>query len=165
MQFDTDKGASRSTWIATGLVIAIVGWMGSGFVIPSANPEAPVSREEPKPVSVAVSTSVAKTITQFYQAEGQARPDRDTMMRAATSGDVADVLVTKGQDVKAGDVIAQLDPTGNIADANRAAEAAERAVSSCVAAPYSSLGYRVNADAMNAGAEGHTVDLNNRLGG
>lgn len=127
LQFAADKGASRSTWIAAFLVLAIVGWMGSGFIIPSEPAEEVVTREDPAPVSVAVSRSVAETVPQFYQAEGQALPDRDTMMRAETSGDIAEVLVTKGQDVDAGAVIARFDPTGNTADANRASEALAQA--------------------------------------
>lgn len=127
LQFTSDKGASRSTWIAGFLVVLIVCWMGSGFIFPSNGDEAVAAREAPKPVAVAVSKSKAETVTQFYQAEGQALPDRDTMMRAETSGDIAEVLVSKGQDVAAGDVIARFDPTGNIADANRAAEELARA--------------------------------------
>ena len=127
LTFTSDKGASRSTWFAALLVLVIVGWMGSGFIISSENENSVVAREEPKPVVVAVTTSVAETVTQFYQAEGQALPDRDTMMQAETSGDIAEVLVAKGQDVAAGDVIARFDPTGNQADANRAAEELSRA--------------------------------------
>ncbi|SEV93213.1 membrane fusion protein, multidrug efflux system [Cognatiyoonia koreensis] len=127
LTFQSDKGASRSTWIAGVLVIAIVGWMGSGFVIPSENAAPVLTREAPKPVAVAVATSTAETVTQYYQAEGQALPDRDTILRTETSGDIAEVLVRKGQDVSAGDVIARIDPTGNLADASRAAEELARA--------------------------------------
>lgn len=127
LMFTSDKGASRSTWFAAFLVLAIVGWMGSGFIIPSEDTDPVVARQEPKPVTVAVETSVAETVTQFYQAEGQALPDRDTMMRAGRSGDIAEVLVAKGQDVAAGDVIARFDATGNEADANRAVEELARA--------------------------------------
>jgi len=123
LTFTSDKGASRSTWVAALLVVLIVGWMGSGFIIPSEDTGPVIAREDPKPVAVAVTTSTAETVTQFYQAEGQALPDRDTMMRAEISGDIAQVLVAKGQDVSAGDVIARFDPTNNNADANRAAEA------------------------------------------
>lgn len=128
LDFETDTGASRSTWIAGFLVIAILGWMGSGFILPSATEEEVVSKEAPKLVSVAVEPSVAETVTQFYQAEGQALPDRDTMMRAETSGDIAEVLVQKGQDVAAGDIVARFDATGSIADTNRAAEELARAL-------------------------------------
>lgn len=127
LTFETDKGASKSIWIAALLVIAIVGWMGSGFIFPSENNDPVVARAEPKPVAVAITTSIAETVTQFYQAEGQALPDRDTMMRAETSGDIAEVFVSKGQDVAAGDIIARFDPTSNDADANRAAEELARA--------------------------------------
>ena len=120
LEFSDDKGASRSTWIAAALVIAIVGWMASGFIFPSEDTGPAVKREAPKPVAVAVTRSVAETVTQFYQAEGQAQPDRDTTMRAETSGDIAEVLVIKGQDVAAGALIARFDPTNNQADANRA---------------------------------------------
>lgn len=122
LTFTSDKGASRSTWFAAVLVLAIVGWMGSGFIIPSENTDPVIAREDPKPVAVAVTTSLAETVTQFYQAEGQALPDRDTLMRAETSGDIAEVLVSKGQDVSAGDIIARFDPTNNNADADRVAQ-------------------------------------------
>ena len=122
LTFASDNGASRSTWFAAILVLVIVGWMGSGFIFPSEDTDTVTAREEPAPVAVAVETSVAEVITQFYQAEGQALPDRDTMMRAETSGDIAEVLVRKGQDVAAGDIIARFDPTSNQADANRVAE-------------------------------------------
>jgi multidrug efflux system membrane fusion protein len=120
--FTPDKGASRSTWFAAFLVIAIVAWMGSGFVIPSEGTAPVVAREEPAPMAVAVTSSQAEVVTQFYQAEGQALPDRDTPLRAETSGDIAEVLVKKGQDVTSGDIIARFDPTTNIADSKRAAE-------------------------------------------
>ncbi|MCX7558395.1 efflux RND transporter periplasmic adaptor subunit [Sulfitobacter sp. F26204] len=120
--FTSDKGAARSTWIAAFLVLAIVGWMGSGFIFPTEKASSVARREDPAPVSVAVTNSVADTVTQYYQAEGQALPDRDTKLRAEISGDIAEVLVVKGQDVKAGSVIARFDPTNNEADAKRAAE-------------------------------------------
>lgn len=127
LTFTSDKGASRSTWFAGALVILIVGWMGSGFILPSENNDPVLVREETKLVAVAVTTSTAETVTQFYQAEGQALPDRETMMRSETSGDIAEVLVSKGQDVEAGAIIARFDPTANLADANRATQELARA--------------------------------------
>lgn len=122
LRFTDDKGASRSTWIAAALVIVIVGWMGSGFIFPSQDDDPVTTREEPEPIAVAVTPSVAETVTQFYRAEGQALPERDTMMRAEISGDIAEVLVSKGQDVEAGALIARFDPAENTADTNRAAQ-------------------------------------------
>lgn len=122
LTFAPDKGASRSLWIAGFLVLVLVGWMGSGFIIPSEDPEPVVTREEPKLVAVAVTTSLAETVTQFYQAEGQALPDRDTMLRAETTGDIAEVFVRKGQDVQAGDIIARFDSTNSDAEIARVRE-------------------------------------------
>jgi len=127
LAFASDKGASRSVWIAGFLVIAIVGWMGSGFVIPAEEDTPVVAREEQQPVAVAVSRSVAQTVTQFYQAEGQALPDRDTSLRAEATGDVAELFVRKGDDVTAGQVIARLDSTTSDADMARAREDVTRA--------------------------------------
>lgn len=127
LSFSSDKGASRSIWIAGILVVLIVGWMGSGFIFPSAEEAQTTRRQEAQPVAVAVKTSSAETVAQFYQAEGQALADRDTALRAEISGDIAEVLVAKGQDVAAEAVIARFDPTGNAADANRAAQELARA--------------------------------------
>ncbi|MFZ5963856.1 efflux RND transporter periplasmic adaptor subunit [Thalassococcus sp. BH17M4-6] len=128
LTFDNDKGASRSTWIAAAILVAIVAWMGSGFVLPgeedaSATPAA----EDPAPVAVAVRTSEARPVTLFFQAEGQAQPDRDTAIRTEASGDVAEVLVEKGDDVSQGDIIARLSSNRVEADLNRAREEQDRA--------------------------------------
>lgn len=122
LHFDDDTGAKRSTWIALALLILIVGWMGSGFIFPSKEPEAVTKKETVPPVAVAVATSQAKPVTQFYQAEGQALPDRDTMLRARASGDISEVLIPKGQNVAAGDIIARFVSTENEADINQATE-------------------------------------------
>ena len=122
LTFADDKGAARSTWIAAILVILIVGWMGSGFIFPSEKEAPAVAREETALVAVAVATSSAKTVPQFYHAEGQALPDRDTSLRAETSGDIDKVLVSKGDNVAAGEVIARFDSTNIDADTLRAAE-------------------------------------------
>lgn len=127
LTFTSDRGASRSTWIAAFLVIGIVGWMGSGFIFPSGKTDPVALREDPKPVAVAVTKSQAETVIQFYRAEGQALPDRETMMRAEISGNIAEVFVTKGQDVEPGTVIARFDPANNNADIKRAAEELSRA--------------------------------------
>jgi len=127
LEFTADTGASRSTWLAGFLVLALLGWMGSGFVLPSAVEPPMAQRAAPAPVAVAITPSQAQSVTRFFRAEAQALPDRDTMLRAQTSGDIAQVLVRKGQDVAAGDIIAQLDPANNKADAARAAQELARA--------------------------------------
>ncbi len=128
LSFEDDKGASRSAWIAAALVVAIVGWMGSGYILPSGDEEAGQAEAAPaKPVAVAVEKSTPQQVTISFQAEGQAQPDRDTSIRAEASGDVVDVLVMEGEEVEGGSVIARLSATGAQADLARAREEFARA--------------------------------------
>ncbi|KUF10437.1 efflux RND transporter periplasmic adaptor subunit [Pseudoponticoccus marisrubri] len=128
LSFDTDKGASRSTWIAAALVLAITAWMGSGFILPSEEAQTPgEGGNGAAPVAVTVTPSQAEPVTLWFQAEGQALPDRDTSIRAEASGDVAEVLVSKGADVTGGAVIARLSARRAEADLTRAREELARA--------------------------------------
>jgi membrane fusion protein, multidrug efflux system len=128
LTFESDAGATRSRWIAGGLAVAIVAWMGSGFLLPTKNDaaEAPQTASQ-QPVSVAVKPSKAEGVTQIFVAEGQALPDRDTMIRAETSGRIAEVLVRKGADLAADEVIARFDTAARQADLARAEEELRRA--------------------------------------
>jgi multidrug efflux system membrane fusion protein len=111
LSFETDQGASRSAWIAGALVVAILAWMGSGLVFPTDTSEPVARRGEPQPVSVAVHRSTAAKVMQLFQAEGQALPDRDSALRAETSGTIDEVYVVKGQMVEQGAVVARFDRT------------------------------------------------------
>lgn len=126
LSFDNDRGASRSTWIAAALTIVIVGWMGSGFILPQDAEGPAVEANEIRPVAVATRLSVAKPVTLYFQAEGQALPDRDTTIRAEASGEVAEVLVRKGADVVEGEVIARLGTKRADAELARAEEELNR---------------------------------------
>lgn len=128
LQFDSDKGASRSRWVAGALTLALVGWMGSGFIIP-ANEAAPTENvtEKPRAVTVAVRQSTAQDVTQYFRAEGQAQPDRETAVLAEMSGDIAEVLVSKGAMVEANQVLARFDEATRQADLRRAEEERDRA--------------------------------------
>lgn len=128
LSFQDDKGASRSTWLAAALVLAIIGWMGSGFILPSQDKDtSQVSRTEVEPVSVSVKKSSPEPVTLFFQAEGQAKPDRDTSIRSEASGEVSEVLIDKGQDVASDEVLARLSATRAKADLARAREELSRA--------------------------------------
>lgn len=128
LSFEDDRGASRSTWIAGALVVAIIGWMGSGYVLPSEEADTPQAADTRiEPVAVAVEESSAEPVTLFFQAEGQAQPDRDTSIRAEASGDVIEVLVAEGDEVGDGAVIARLSTTRAEADLSRAREELARA--------------------------------------
>ncbi|MCC1492032.1 efflux RND transporter periplasmic adaptor subunit [Cognatishimia sp. F0-27] len=131
LSFDDDPGSNRATWVAAVLLVAIVGWMGSGFILPSEDVAdsgpAAGDRDNAAPVAVAIRPSQAEAVTLFFQAEGQAQPDRDTSIRAEASGDVAELIHSKGDDVEAGAVIARLDTARVEADLRRAEEERVRA--------------------------------------
>lgn len=127
LHFSSDSGSSRSFWVALVLTLVLVGWMGSGFVFPAQTEEVVADRGAPQPVAVSVVTSAAAPVTQFFSAEGQALPDRDTAIRAEASGQIAEVLVRKGQDVAAGAAIARFETTERGADLERARAELDRA--------------------------------------
>lgn len=110
LQFDTDKGAGRSKWIAGLFALALIGWMGSGVILPSADPDAGVVADAPdRAVSVAVMDSVAQNVPLVLTAEGQSIPDRAATLRAKADGQIASVAVSRGDLVSAGQEIARID--------------------------------------------------------
>ena len=129
LRFEADRGASRSKWIALALVVALLGWMGSGFVLPSAEEGAEEAAEPagPRLVTVAVRPSEAEVVARTLTAEGQALPERETAVPAETAGAIAEVLVEKGARVEAGELVARIDPAQRSADLARAEEEERRA--------------------------------------
>ena len=118
---------SRSGWLAAGLALALVAWMGSGFILP-AEPEPELERPaiaERAPVAVEVVASKAQAVTDYLVSDGQAVPDRVTVLRAEASGNVEEVLVAKGDRVEAGQLIARVEAEDR--DASRATAEAELA--------------------------------------
>jgi multidrug efflux system membrane fusion protein len=123
LSFETEKGASRAKWIAVILTIALVGWMGSGYIIPSApDVETVVEITQPRAVVVAVQVSHAAPVLQVFSAEGQSEPDRMSAIRAETSGQVASVSVNRGDLVEAGQEIARIESVTLRAQLNQAEE-------------------------------------------
>ncbi|GHA58405.1 hemolysin D [Amylibacter ulvae] len=128
LTFNDDAGSSRPKWLAGGIILLLVLWMGSGFIFPSKATEDVSDKDKAKKlVTVSVSNSSAEPVVQFFVAEGQAQPDRDTSLRSETSGNIAEILVQKGAMVKGGDVIARFDPAERASDLLRAQEELARA--------------------------------------
>ena len=129
LDFHNERGATRSRWIAALLTLVIFGWMGSGYILPTPEVEDTTAQDEdlPRIVSVAVAPSSAQTVTQYFVAEGQAQPDRVTSLRAESTGEIAEVLVNKGDMIEANAVIARFDTTQASADLRRAEEELARA--------------------------------------
>ncbi len=129
LDFDTERGAARSRWIAALITIAIFGWMFSGTILPSETQDEVEEETEQKQrlVSVAIASSKSETVTRFFVAEGQAQPDRVTSIRAEATGQIKDVLVKKGDTIGQSDVIARFDTTQASADLRRAEQELARA--------------------------------------
>lgn len=127
LDFSSDPGASRSIWIAAAILVLLVAWMGSGFVLPSEQETSRQDTPEPKTPSVMVRDSEAELVTLTFSAEGQALPDRDTSIRAEASGNVVELLARMGEMVSAGKMIARLSSTRAEADLARAEEELVRA--------------------------------------
>ncbi|EBA12131.1 efflux RND transporter periplasmic adaptor subunit [Roseobacter sp. CCS2] len=110
LTFDADKGAGRSKWVAGFLALLLVGWMGSGYIIPSQaaqdeNAEPPTQSA----IAVAVMPSQAQDVQLVLTAEGQSQPDRATNIQAEVSGQVVSVSAARGDLVAAGQEIGRID--------------------------------------------------------
>lgn len=127
LSFDTERGASMSRWVAFILLAAVIGWMASGFIFPSEEEVQVTPVATTRLISVAVVSSTAETVTQYFVAEGQAQPDRMTSIRAESTGQIAEVFVKKGDVVGSGQLIARFDVTRNDAEMTRAKEELSRA--------------------------------------
>ncbi len=116
LEFDTDRGSWVSTLIALLLLLGIGAWMASGYILPSED-EAETAEEAPasRLVNVATVQSSAQEIIQLFVAEGQALPDRESVLRAEISGKIIQVFVEKGETLEANQLVARFD--GDISDA------------------------------------------------
>lgn len=129
LQFDTDAGAGRSKWVAGFFALALVLWMGSGFVLPSQGDDTADVVAVPPRASVAVMTSAAQDIALALSVEGQSIPDRRAQVRAKADGQIATVAVARGDLVQAGQELARIDATiaqADLAQAQAQAEQAQR---------------------------------------
>lgn len=106
--FEDDPGADRSKWVAAAVVVALAVWMGSGFLFPAREEGPTEPRGAAKIPAVAVRSSTAETVRLFLRAEGQAEPDRSTVIPAQAAGEVTEVGVRRGAEVGAGDIVARI---------------------------------------------------------
>ena len=110
LTFEGDKGAGRSKWIAGLLALLLVGWMGSGYIVPTATADTDDAVAEPqRAIAVAVMPSQAQDVTLVLTAEGQSEPDRATGVQAEAAGQVVSVSAARGDLVDAGQEIGRVD--------------------------------------------------------
>lgn len=110
LTFDADKGAGRSKWVAIFLALLLVGWMGSGYIVPSeAAQDETVEAPTQRAIAVAVMPSQAQDVQLVLSAEGQSEPDRATGIQAEAAGQVVSVTAARGDLVTAGQEIGRID--------------------------------------------------------
>ncbi len=107
--------------IAAVLALALVGWLWSGQIgegesgADSANSD-PVASDKAETVAeaavidVQVKDLVAESIEREIIANGKTAPNRIAQLRSETSGRVTAIDATEGEFVRAGDLLATLDP-------------------------------------------------------
>lgn len=113
LEFSSDKGAGRSKWIAGFFTLALIGWMGSGFIIlPEDEPTDEAEKEtQVKATTVAVVASDAQDVELLLTAEGQSEPDRSTIVATNAGGQVTKVFVNRGELVQSGQDIGRINAT------------------------------------------------------
>jgi multidrug efflux system membrane fusion protein len=106
---------NKSVGIALGACVALVVWMASGMVMRDNNAEemsdlnaGTASQAVDNRVLVEVTDMQAEEITSYIIANGSAVPDREVLLRAETSGQIDEILVSEGSYVDAGSVIMRI---------------------------------------------------------
>ncbi len=128
LEFDNDKGAGRSKWIAGAFTLALVGWMGSGFIVPTEPADEEKAEETSvKAITVAVIQSQAQDIALVLAAEGQSEPDRSTEITSNASGQVIEVTAKRGDLVTAGQELGRIDATISTAQLTQAQQQVRQA--------------------------------------
>lgn len=111
----------KPTYLATGLlVLAIVLWMVSGVLLPNSNSnesEATNSAEKAQQalMKVEVTELFPTPVERKLTLQGQIRANRELSLRAKTTGSIESILVSRGDRVAAGTVIAKLSNDGRSA--------------------------------------------------
>lgn len=100
---------SRAGWLAALFVLALVGWMGSGYYYPDQDQAVEATKSKSRePFTVEAFASRAKPVVEFVASEGQVLPDRTTPVRAKVGGTVEAIAVKKGDFLEEGTLIAKI---------------------------------------------------------
>lgn len=127
LAFSDEPGSARSKWVAGILGLVLVVWMGSGYILPAPPKDTNEPVQPVEAVAVAVRDSIARDVTQIFTAEGQAQPDRRTILRSEVAGEVAVLSARRGDYLDQGNVIARLGSREQDADVIRARQELARA--------------------------------------
>lgn len=92
------------------LVLAGTGWLAWHLTHPDASPGAAGSRRGPPATTVGIATAEQTSIPIILEALGTVTPQTTVSVRPQVSGVLQKVLFKEGQMVRAGDVLATIDP-------------------------------------------------------
>lgn len=110
----TKQYLARNPWIISIVILVIIGvWLISGMLGPQETPPTHTasqgtSQQSAPLAKVAVSTVTAQPITRTIALYGRTAPDRKATLGAEVAGNVEQLLIRKGQFVKKGQAIVQL---------------------------------------------------------
>jgi multidrug efflux system membrane fusion protein len=107
----TARTSSRrnSIIIAAGVAIALVAWLASGLITEQPGPSIDAEADRSEPMRVAVTTSRADRVTREISVSARTEPDRIVELKAETRGTVIEIGAARGERLKTGQTIANLD--------------------------------------------------------
>ncbi len=98
----------KSYILSIGISILLIIWMLSGILIPNTATDEKNGSDTVDLFKVEVEEYVAQPKQLFLTVQGQSVPNRDVLLRAQTSSDIAELLIKEGDKVEKGEVIARL---------------------------------------------------------
>ncbi|CAA7617585.1 efflux RND transporter periplasmic adaptor subunit [Magnetospirillum sp. SS-4] len=148
--FNLDRGAI----VAAGVIAAVV---AAAFLWPSVQTAGPPGRPggaDGRPVPVIAAVVTRKDVPIYLDALGTVQAYNTVTVRPRVDGELVEVLFKEGQDVRAGDVLAQIDPRTYRAQYEQAQAARDKNAAQLEAARrdlarYVSLGDRVTGQSVD----------------
>jgi multidrug efflux system membrane fusion protein len=107
--FESDPGSSKSKWAAVISFCIVLGWMGSGYILPSSPPAPKVIPTAVQPRAVEITSSVAEDIVISISTQGETTPARRAEITSIASGEILSITARPGEILKKGDIILRLE--------------------------------------------------------
>ena len=105
----------RNLWILSGLAIAAVAVLGWRLSTPSGTPATPAPATAPQAMLELapqdIFTARIDTVSVGLPVSGTLRATQTALVKVRVAGELMDLVVREGDEVKAGQVIARIDPT------------------------------------------------------